>query len=161
MVTDPATLDHIADVADLDASDTHAAIKAAQDAFPGWKARLAKVRSGLAPNRFATQVDKLSLSHLLAQQDRAAILNKWFELVMTNSDELARLMTEECGKPLTESKGEVAYGTWSFDGPRVSVTHRPSPSTPLTNVLALPFFAPMCHACRRVVPAVVCGGGEA
>jgi succinate-semialdehyde dehydrogenase/glutarate-semialdehyde dehydrogenase len=44
-------------------------------------------------------------------QERSAILSKWFDLIIANSEELARLMTEECGKPLNEARGEVAYGT--------------------------------------------------
>lgn len=42
-------------------------------------------------------------------KDRAALLRKWFDLVNENSDDLARIMTAEQGKPLAEAKGEVVY----------------------------------------------------
>src|SRR5207245_10956021 len=42
-------------------------------------------------------------------KERAAILRRWFDLMMENQDDLARLMTLEQGKPLAESSGEVAY----------------------------------------------------
>ena len=44
------------------------------------------------------------------RQERAAALRKWYQLMIDNGEELAALMTEECGKPLTESRGELAYG---------------------------------------------------
>ena len=42
-------------------------------------------------------------------KERAAILRRWFELIMENQNDLAALMTAEQGKPLTESRGEIAY----------------------------------------------------
>ncbi len=83
-VRNPATGEMIAEVADLDAADTRAAIKAAAAALPAWSALTAKAR--------------------------AAILRKWFDLIMAAQEDLAQLMTAEQGKPLAETRGEVAYG---------------------------------------------------
>ncbi|MEM1140388.1 MAG: aldehyde dehydrogenase family protein, partial [Pseudomonadota bacterium] len=81
-VTDPATDEVLTRVADLGAGETEAAIAAADRAFADWRQRTAK--------------------------DRAALLQKWFHLIVKHTDELATLMTAEQGKPLAESKGEVA-----------------------------------------------------
>lgn len=83
-VTDPATGEHLADVANLGATDAHNAIVAANKAWPAWRAKPAK--------------------------ERAAILMRWFALLHANADDLARLMTAEQGKPLAEARGEVTYG---------------------------------------------------
>ncbi|MEM1140894.1 MAG: NAD-dependent succinate-semialdehyde dehydrogenase, partial [Pseudomonadota bacterium] len=83
-VTDPATDEVLTRVADLGAGETQAAIAAADRAFADWRQRTGK--------------------------DRAALLQKWFQLIVKHTDELATLMTAEQGKPLAESKGEVAYG---------------------------------------------------
>lgn len=83
-VTDPATGDEIARVADLGADEARAAIDAAAAAFPAWAAKTAK--------------------------QRCAILDRWFDLITAETESLAQLMTAEQGKPLTESRGEVAYG---------------------------------------------------
>jgi len=83
-VLDPATGEKIADVPDMDGTDTACAIDAADKALPAWRARTAK--------------------------DRAALLRKWFELIVAAKDDLATLMTAEQGKPLAESGGEVMYG---------------------------------------------------
>ena len=83
-VTNPANGESIAELPDMDASDTQKAVEAAHRAFPAWRARTAK--------------------------KRAAILRKWFELVLGAQDDLAAIMTLEQGKPLAESKGEIVYG---------------------------------------------------
>ena len=83
-VTDPATGAKLADVADLGAEDTEAAIAAANRAWPAWRAKTAK--------------------------ERAAILQRWYRLIIEHTDDLARIMTAEQGKPLAEAKGEVSYG---------------------------------------------------
>jgi succinate-semialdehyde dehydrogenase/glutarate-semialdehyde dehydrogenase len=83
-VDNPATGEIIGSVPRLGRAETKQAIDAAAAAFPEWRARTAKERSG--------------------------ILRRWFELLMSNQDDLATLMTLEQGKPLTESRGEVAYG---------------------------------------------------
>lgn len=82
-VTDPATGEVIASVADCDGADTKRAIDAAEKAQPAWAAKTGK--------------------------ERAAILRKWFELMMANQEELAVLMTREQGKPLAEARGEIVY----------------------------------------------------
>jgi len=82
-VTNPATGALIAEVADTTPADTRAAIDAAAVAMPAWAAIPAKARG--------------------------AILRRWFDLIMANQEDLARLMTAEQGKPLAESRGEVAY----------------------------------------------------
>ncbi|MBN9404412.1 MAG: NAD-dependent succinate-semialdehyde dehydrogenase [Burkholderiales bacterium] len=83
-VLDPATGRKLADVADLGAKETKAAIQAANAAWPAWRGLTAK--------------------------QRHAVLMKWYHLLMEHQDDLARLMTAEQGKPLPEAKGEVAYG---------------------------------------------------
>ncbi len=82
-VDNPATGEVLGTVPQLDAADTRRAIEAAERAFPAWRAKTAK--------------------------ERANVLRRWFDLMMANQDDLARLMTLEQGKPLAESKGETAY----------------------------------------------------
>src|SRR5437763_75699 len=82
-VDNPATGDVIGTVPRLGREQTRAAIDAAARAFPAWRKKTAK--------------------------ERAAVLRRWFDLMMANQDDLARLMTLEQGKPLSESRGEVAY----------------------------------------------------
>jgi succinate-semialdehyde dehydrogenase/glutarate-semialdehyde dehydrogenase len=82
-VTNPATGERIGTVPDLGATETRRAIEAAKKAFPAWAAKTAK--------------------------ERATILRRWFDLMMASQDDLAALMTAEQGKPLAESKGEIAY----------------------------------------------------
>ncbi len=83
-VIDPATGQKLADVANLGPTEAEAAIAAANAAWPAWRTKTAK--------------------------ERSLILRKWFELLMANQDDLARIMTAEQGKPFPEAKGEVAYG---------------------------------------------------
>lgn len=83
-VTNPATGAVLAQVPDMGASETRRAIDAANAALPAWRGKTAK--------------------------ERAAIMRRWFELIMANQEDLAQLMTAEQGKPLTEARGEVAYG---------------------------------------------------
>jgi succinate-semialdehyde dehydrogenase / glutarate-semialdehyde dehydrogenase len=83
-VRNPATDEVIADIADLGEGETRRAIEAAARAFPAWRKKTAK--------------------------ERAFVLRKWFELIMGAQEDLARLMTAEQGKPLLETRGEVAYG---------------------------------------------------
>jgi len=88
-VLDPATGDKLADVPDLTAEDAQRAIDAAYKAFPAWSAKPAK--------------------------ERGAILERWCALVLAETEALAQLMTAEQGKPLTEARGEVAYGASFID----------------------------------------------
>src|SRR5262245_25733866 len=83
-VDDPSTGEVIGTVPKAGRAETHTAIDAAAAALPGWRARTAK--------------------------ERAVILRRWFELILAAQDDLARLMTLEQGKPLAESRTEVAYG---------------------------------------------------
>jgi len=82
-VDNPATLAVIGTVPKLGAAETREAIEAASRAFPEWRRRTAK--------------------------ERAAVLRRWFELMLQHQEDLARLMTIEQGKPITESRGEVLY----------------------------------------------------
>ncbi|MDD9716937.1 NAD-dependent succinate-semialdehyde dehydrogenase [Dinoroseobacter sp. PD6] len=83
-VTNPARGDVIAHVPDLGRAETARAIAAADAAQKPWAARTAK--------------------------DRAQVLRRWFDLIVENADDLARILTAEMGKPLAEAKGEVMYG---------------------------------------------------
>ena len=83
-IKNPATGDVIAEVAKVGAEETRRAIEAAKTAMTAWRAVPAK--------------------------QRASILRNWFNLVMENQEDLARIMTVEQGKTLAESRGEVAYG---------------------------------------------------
>jgi succinate-semialdehyde dehydrogenase / glutarate-semialdehyde dehydrogenase len=82
-VTNPATGETLGTVPRMGAEETRQAIEAADKALPAWRAKTAK--------------------------ERAQILRKWFDLMMANQEDLATLMTAEQGKPLTESRGEIAY----------------------------------------------------
>lgn len=83
IVTNPATNEQLGTVPKMGAAETRRSIEAAATALPAWRARTAK--------------------------DRAAILRRWFELIMANQEDLAVIMTAEQGKPLAESRGEIAY----------------------------------------------------
>src|SRR4051794_13286565 len=82
-VLNPATGETIAQVPRMGAAETRRAIGAAQRALPGWRSALAK--------------------------DRARIMRRWADLMMERSEELAVLLTTEQGKPLAESRVEIAY----------------------------------------------------
>ena len=84
-VNDPATGERLAHVADLVPAIPGAAMTAAGKRFPAWRNKD-------------------------GEGARQAILRKWFDLMMENQEDLARLMTAEQGKPLAESRGEIAYG---------------------------------------------------
>ncbi|HPW85180.1 MAG TPA: NAD-dependent succinate-semialdehyde dehydrogenase [Rhodoferax sp.] len=83
-VNNPATGEKLADVANLGAADANAAIAAANAAWPAWRNKTGK--------------------------ERSIILRKWFDLLTANTDDLARILTAEQGKPFAEAKGEIAYG---------------------------------------------------
>ncbi len=83
-VTNPARGDVICHVPDLSRADAARAIAAADKARHEWAARTGK--------------------------ERAAVLRKWADLCMANQDDLGAILTAEMGKPLSEAKGEVAYG---------------------------------------------------
>ncbi|GAB5435671.1 NAD-dependent succinate-semialdehyde dehydrogenase [Falsiruegeria mediterranea] len=83
-VTNPATGEVIGHVPNLGSDETRTAIAAAQTAQKAWAKRTAK--------------------------DRAQVLRRWFDLMMDHQDDLGAILTAEQGKPLTEAKGEIAYG---------------------------------------------------
>ena len=145
-VTDPATGLKLADVANLGAADAEAAIAAANAAWPAWKNKTAK--------------------------ERSIIMRKWFDLLIANTEDLARLMTAENGKPMAESRGEVAYGAsfveWfaeeakringetlpQFDNNRRLMVIRQS-----IGVCAAitPWNFPLAMITRKVAPAIAAG----
>jgi succinate-semialdehyde dehydrogenase/glutarate-semialdehyde dehydrogenase len=97
-VENPASGLKLGTVPKMGKEETRRAIQAADDALPGWRSRTGK--------------------------DRAAILRRWFELILENQDDLAALMTAEQGKPLSESRGEIAYAAsfiewFSEEGKRI------------------------------------------
>ena len=145
-VTNPATGDVLAEVADLDAADARHAIEAAAAAFPTWSAQTAK--------------------------RRAVVLRKWFDLIMAAQDDLARLMTAEQGKPLAETRGEVAYGAsfieWFAEEAKrvygdVIPTHAAGKrivtlKQPIGVVAAItPWNFPNAMITRKVAPALAAG----
>jgi len=84
VVNNPANGATIANVANLNPADAELAIEAANTALPMWRSKTGK--------------------------ERANLMRKWFDLIIANTGDLALLMTLEQGKPLIESRGEVAYG---------------------------------------------------
>nr|WP_312145528.1 MULTISPECIES: NADP-dependent succinate-semialdehyde dehydrogenase [Stutzerimonas stutzeri subgroup] len=82
-IFNPATGERIGAVPNMGRGETRRAIEAAQAAQPAWRALTAK--------------------------ERAARLRRWYELMLENQEDLARIMTAEQGKPLAEARGEVAY----------------------------------------------------
>jgi succinate-semialdehyde dehydrogenase/glutarate-semialdehyde dehydrogenase len=88
-VTNPATGETLGSVPDVGVAETRRAIEAAQKALPGWRDRPAK--------------------------ERAQIMRRWYELVMAAQERLAQIITAEQGKPLTEARGEIAYGAAYID----------------------------------------------
>jgi len=82
-VTNPASNEKLGTIPKMATDETRRAIEAANAALPAWRAKTAK--------------------------ERSVILRKWYELIMANQDDLAIIMTAEQGKPLAESKGEIAY----------------------------------------------------
>ncbi len=83
-VHNPATGEQVGTVPKMGVTETRRAIEAANVAWPAWRAKTAK--------------------------ERSIILRKWFDLMMANQEDLAKLMTVEQGKPIAESRGEIAYG---------------------------------------------------
>ncbi|MCG9757302.1 NAD-dependent succinate-semialdehyde dehydrogenase [Shewanella insulae] len=88
-VVNPASQEVIAQVVDASLDDTQEAILAAKRALPEWSKRSAN--------------------------ERAALMRKWFNLMMEHQEDLGRLLTLEQGKPLAEAKGEIAYGAAFID----------------------------------------------
>ena len=82
-VKNPATGEVLGTVPKMGAAETRRAIASADAAWPGWRRRTAA--------------------------ERGAILRRWFDLILANTDDIGALMTAEQGKPLPEAKGEVKY----------------------------------------------------
>ena len=83
-VYNPATGELVAEVTDLGAADVAGAVDAAHAAQPAWAAKTGK--------------------------ERAAVLRRWFDLMVENADDLATILTAEMGKPFAEARGEILYG---------------------------------------------------
>ncbi len=145
-VTNPATGAQIGTVPSFDAAGTEAAVAAAHAAFPAWAAKTAK--------------------------ERGTILRRWHDLILQNSSDLARLMTAEQGKPLAESKGEIAYGAsfveWFAEEAKrvygdVIPGHQPDKRIlvlrqPVGVVAAItPWNFPSAMITRKVAPALAAG----
>jgi len=145
-VRNPADGCHIGMVPKMGAADTRRAIDAANAAWPAWRAKSAR--------------------------DRAGILRKWFNLMMQNQEDLAVLMTVEQGKPLYESKGEVAAGAsyveWAAEeGKRIYGDTIPAPANDRRIVVikqpigvcaaVTPWNFPNALVLRKVGPALAAG----
>ena len=145
-VTDPATLETVAHAPDSGAADARAATDAAARALPAWRATPAR--------------------------DRAAILRAWHAAIVAHTDDLAKLMSREQGKPLAEARGEVAYGAsyvlWFAEeatrtygdiipqqqrGKRLSAVKEP-----IGVVAAItPWNFPLAMIARKIAPALAAG----
>ena len=145
-VHNPATGEKLGTVPDMGAGETRRAIEAAHGALPDWSSRTAK--------------------------DRGAILRKWADLMIANQDDLAILMTAEQGKPLVESKGEIAYASSFIDwfaeeGKRIYGDVIPTPQSdkrllvlrqPIGVVAAVtPWNFPAAMITRKAGPALAAG----
>src|SRR5438477_547799 len=145
-VIDPATENKVASVASATVDDAKAAVNAASDAFPGWAAK--------------------------KPRERAEILRKSYELIMRDAERLAKLITIENGKALSDSCGEVAYAAEFFrwyaeeavrgigalsrapaSGARIVVQHKPAGIA----VLVTPWNFPAAMATRKIGPALAAG----
>lgn len=145
-VTDPATGDVVATVADLGVDETRRAVDLADEAQKAWAARTAK--------------------------DRGAVLRRWYELFLEHKEDLALIMTCEMGKPIGESRGEVVYAAnfidwFAEEGKRaygeVIPTHDPTKrllvlKQPIGVVSAItPWNFPQAMITRKVAPALAAG----
>ncbi len=145
-VNNPADGTIMGAVPALGAEDTRRAIAAADAAWPGWRAQTGK--------------------------ERAVIMRKWFDLMMANLEDLAVLMTSEQGKPLTESRGEIAYAAsfiewFAEEAKRVYGDTMPHPvrgrrivvlKQPIGVVAAItPWNFPAAMITRKCAPALAAG----
>jgi succinate-semialdehyde dehydrogenase/glutarate-semialdehyde dehydrogenase len=145
-VNNPATGAILGTIPRMGAAETRRAIDAANKAWPAWRAKTAK--------------------------ERAAILRKWHDLMMANTDDLGVLMTSEQGKPLTEAKGEVAYAAafiewFAEEGKRIYGDTIQSPwadkrivvvKEPIGVVAAItPWNFPAAMITRKAGPALAAG----
>jgi len=145
-VTNPATGETIVTVPSLGEAETRAALEAAARAQKDWAARPAK--------------------------ERAAVLRRWFDLMMANQDDLGAILTAEQGKPLAEAKGEIAYAAafiefYAEEAKRVYGSIVPAP-TPDRRIVVLkqpvgvcaaitPWNFPAAMITRKAAPALAAG----
>ncbi len=145
-ILNPATLEVIGTVPNMGKAEAERAIEAAKEAWPLWKNKTAK--------------------------DRSIILKKWFDLIISNTDELAFILTSEQGKPLAEAKGEILYAAsfiewFAEEAKRVYGDIIPSPypdarivvnKQPIGVVAAItPWNFPAAMITRKVAPALAAG----
>jgi succinate-semialdehyde dehydrogenase/glutarate-semialdehyde dehydrogenase len=145
-VHNPATGSQLGTVPAFDAASTEKAVSAAHAAFPPWAAKTAK--------------------------ERAVLLRRWHDLILQNAADLARLMTAEQGKPLAESRGEIAYAAsfveWFAEEAKrvygdVVPGHQPDKRIlvlrqPVGVVAAItPWNFPAAMITRKVAPALAAG----
>ncbi|MBD0120243.1 NAD-dependent succinate-semialdehyde dehydrogenase [Acinetobacter baumannii] len=145
-ILNPATLEIIGTVPNMGKAEAKRAIEAAKEAWPLWKNKTAK--------------------------DRSIILKKWFDLIISNADELAFILTSEQGKPLAEAKGEILYAAsfiewFAEEAKRVYGDIIPSPypdarivvnKQPIGVVAAItPWNFPAAMITRKVAPALAAG----
>ncbi len=145
-VNNPATGEIIAEVAKCGTAETRRAIEAAEAAFVDWRHRPAK--------------------------ERANLLRKWFNLMMEAQEDLALIMTLEQGKPLAESRGEIAYGAnyiewFAEESKRIYGDTIPAPSgdkrivcikQPVGVVACItPWNFPNAMLTRKIAPALAAG----
>jgi succinate-semialdehyde dehydrogenase/glutarate-semialdehyde dehydrogenase len=145
-VKNPATGEVIAEIADLSEDEVRGAVEAAHRAWGSWRAKTAK--------------------------ERALLMRRWYELMMAAQEDLARLMTAEQGKPLSESRGEIAYGAsfvewFAEEGKRVYGDVIPTNAhgrrilvlkEPVGVVAAVtPWNFPNAMITRKVAPALAAG----
>jgi succinate-semialdehyde dehydrogenase/glutarate-semialdehyde dehydrogenase len=145
-VFDPATQASIAEVADSTPEDARAALDAAHAAFPAWRER--------------------------AGRERAQILRKWNDLIVANQDDLAKIISSEQGKPLTEARGEVLYGAsyvqwFAEEATRIHGDVIPAPvrgkklmavKEPVGVVAVItPWNFPLAMIARKLAPALAAG----
>ena len=145
-VENPATGETLADVASCGAAETRRAIEAAERAMLEWRKRSAK--------------------------ERAAVLRRWFELMMDAQEDLARILTAEQGKPLAEARGEIAYGAsyiewFAEEAKRIYGDTIPAPSgdkrivvikQPVGVVACItPWNFPNAMLTRKIAPALAAG----
>lgn len=145
-VSNPATLGSLGTIPDMGAKETRAAIDAATDAFQSWKKK--------------------------THAERAALLERWFALLVEHEQDLALLLTLEQGKPLNEALGEIRYGAsfvkwFAEEARRIDGGTIPSPSIDrrilvlkeAVGVCAIitPWNFPNAMITRKVAPALAAG----
>ena len=145
-VVNPATGETIAEIAKCGTAETRRAIVAAESALVTWRQKTAK--------------------------ERAAVLRKWFTLMMEAQEDLAQILTAEQGKPLAEARGEIAYGAnyiewFAEEAKRIYGDTIPHPSNdkriviikqPVGVVACItPWNFPNAMLTRKIAPALAAG----